>query len=59
MHRNRRIGEMFQEIDLCEKKSTGITKILRELKQNGLQLPEFETDPETLYDNNVQDAGWV
>ena len=44
-YRNRRIGELFQEIDLSEKKSTGITKILDELKRNGSPLPEFETDP--------------
>jgi len=48
-YRNRRIGEFFQEIDLSEKKSTGITKILRELKQNGSPLPEFETDPDRNY----------
>ena len=41
---NRRIGEFLKEIDLSEKKSTGITKILRELKTNGSPLPEFETD---------------
>ena len=44
-YRNRRIGEFFQEIELSEKKSTGITKILRVLKQNGSPPPEFETDP--------------
>lgn len=37
-------GEFFKEIDLSEKKSTGISKILRELKTNGSPLPEFETD---------------
>jgi ATP-dependent DNA helicase RecG len=44
-YRNRRIGEFFQEIDLSEKKSTGITKILRVLERNGSPPPEFETDP--------------
>ena len=48
-YRNRRIGELFQEIELTEKKSTGITKILRELEQNGSPKPEFETDPERHY----------
>ena len=43
-YRNRRIGEFFKEIDLSEKKSTGITKILRVLKANGSPPPEFETD---------------
>ena len=33
-YRNRRIGEFLKEIDLSEKKSTGIFKILRELKKN-------------------------
>lgn len=32
-YRNRRIGELFKEIDLSEKQGTGITKILRELKK--------------------------
>ena len=34
-YRNRRIGELFKEIELSEKKGTGIPKILRELAQNG------------------------
>jgi ATP-dependent DNA helicase RecG len=48
-YRNRRIGEFLKEIDLSEKKSTGITKILRVLKANGSPLPEFETDEERSY----------
>ncbi|MDR1558632.1 MAG: putative DNA binding domain-containing protein [Clostridiales bacterium] len=48
-YRNRRIGEFLKEIDLSEKKSTGITKILRALKKNGSPLPEFETDSERNY----------
>jgi len=48
-YRNRRIGEFLKEIDLSEKKSTGITKILRVLKANGSPLPEFETDKERSY----------
>ncbi|MDR1065192.1 MAG: putative DNA binding domain-containing protein [Oscillospiraceae bacterium] len=48
-YRNRRIGEFLKEIDLSEKKSTGITKILRALKANGSPLPEFETDGERNY----------
>ena len=40
-YRNRRIGELFKEIDLSEKKGTGIPKILRELKKNGSPGPEF------------------
>jgi ATP-dependent DNA helicase RecG len=43
-YRNRRIGEFLKEIDLSEKKSTGITKILGALERNGSPPPEFETD---------------
>jgi ATP-dependent DNA helicase RecG len=48
-YRNRRIGEFLKEIDLSEKKSTGITKILNSLKTNNSPLPEFETDDERNY----------
>ncbi len=37
------------EDDLSEKKSTGISKILRELKRNGSPLPEFETNADRTY----------
>jgi ATP-dependent DNA helicase RecG len=43
-YRNRRVGEFLKGIDLSEKQSTGITKILRALKRNGSPAPEFETD---------------
>ena len=43
-YRNRRIGEFLKEIDLSEKKSTGITKILRNLKFNGSPPQAFETN---------------
>ena len=48
-YRNPKVGEFFKEIDLSEKKSTGISKILRELKRNGSPLPEFETDMDRTY----------
>ncbi len=48
-YRNPKIGEFFKEIDLSEKKSTGISKILRELKRNGSPSPEFETDADRTY----------
>ena len=48
-YRNRRIGELFKEIDLSEKQGTGIPKILRELKKNGSPDPEFEMDEEITY----------
>jgi ATP-dependent DNA helicase RecG len=45
-YRNRRIGEFLQEIQLSEKKSTGITKVLNALCVNGSPAPLFETDQE-------------
>ncbi|MCM1266900.1 MAG: hypothetical protein NC302_03270, partial [Bacteroidales bacterium] len=48
-YRNPKIGEFFKEIDLSEKKSTGISKILHELGKNGSPLPEFETDADRTY----------
>lgn len=48
-YRNPKIGEFFKEIDLSEKKSTGISKILRALKRNGSPLPDFETDADRTY----------
>jgi len=43
-YRNRRIGEFFKELDLTEGRSTGISKILKQMKINGSTSPEFETD---------------
>ena len=48
-YRNPKIGEFFKELELSEKKSTGISEILRELKINGSPLPEFETDEDRTY----------
>ena len=48
-YRNRRIGEMFKEIDLSEKQGTGIPKMLRELTKNGSPLPKFEMDKDRTY----------
>lgn len=52
-YRNRRIGELFKEIDLSEKKGTGIPKILRELRKNGLPEPEFDMDEDRTYLNTI------
>ena len=52
-YRNRRIGELFKEIDLSEKKGTGIPKILRELKKNGSPRPEFDMDDDRTYLNTI------
>jgi ATP-dependent DNA helicase RecG len=48
-YRNRRIGEFLKELDLSEKQSTGIPKILRVLRQNASPPPQFETDDERTY----------
>ncbi len=48
-YRNRRIGEMFKEIELAEKQGTGITKVLKELERNGSPPPEFEMDDDRTY----------
>lgn len=48
-YRNPKIREFFKEIDLSEKKSAGISKILRELKRNGSPPPDFETDADRTY----------
>lgn len=52
-YHNRRIGELFKEIDLSEKKGTGIPKILRELRQNGSSEPEFDMDEDRTYLNTI------
>lgn len=52
-YRNRRIGELFKEIDLSEKQGTGIPKMLRELKRNGSPKPEFDMDTDRTYLNTI------
>lgn len=52
-YRNRRIGELFKEIELSEKKGTGIPTILRELRKNGSPEPEFEMDEDRNYLNTI------
>lgn len=44
---------MFKEIDLSEKKGTGIPKILREIRENGSPEPEFEMDEDRTYLNTI------
>jgi len=48
-YRNRRIGEFLKELDLTEGRSTGISKILKVMKNNGSPSPEFETDDDRSY----------
>ena len=47
-YRNRRIGEPLRELDMTEGRSTGIPKILKEMRANGSPAPLFETDEERL-----------
>ena len=48
-YRNRRIGEFLKELDLTEGRSTGISKILKVMNQNGSPAPEFESDDDRSY----------
>jgi len=48
-YRNRRIGDFLKELKLVEGRNTGIPTILKAMKQNGSELPVFETDEERSY----------
>jgi len=48
-YRNRRIGEFLKELDLTEGRSTGISKILKVMEENGSGKPQFETDDDRSY----------
>ena len=48
-YRNRRIGDFLKELDLTEGRSTGISKVLKVMKENGSPRPEFETDDDRSY----------
>ena len=48
-YRNRRIGDFLKELDLTEGRSTGISKILKVMKENGSPAPEFDTDNDRSY----------
>ncbi len=48
-YRNRRVGEFLKELDLTEGRSTGISKILKVMANNGSPAPEFETDDDRSY----------
>ncbi len=48
-YRNRRIGEFLKELGLREGRSTGISKILRVMRENGSPAPEFQTDDDRTY----------
>ena len=48
-YRNRRIGEFLKELDLTEGRSTGISKVLKVMEENGSPAPEFDTDNDRSY----------
>ena len=48
-YRNRRIGDFLKELDLTEGRSTGISKVLKVMKENGSPPPEFDTDDDRSY----------
>ena len=48
-YRNRRIGDFLKELKLVEGRNTGIPTILHAMRQNGSDLPIFETDDERTY----------
>lgn len=48
-YRNRRVGDFLKELHLTEGRNTGISKILRSMRNNGSPDPVFETDDDRLY----------
>jgi ATP-dependent DNA helicase RecG len=48
-YRNRRIGDFLKELKLVEGRNTGIPTILHSMRQNGSDLPIFETDDDRTY----------
>lgn len=48
-YRNRRIGDYLKELDIVEGRNTGIPTILDAMKNNGSDLPSFETDEDRSY----------
>jgi ATP-dependent DNA helicase RecG len=47
--RNRRIGDFLKELRFIEGHNTGIPKIISSVKNNGSDMPIFETDAERSY----------
>lgn len=48
-YRNRRIGDFLKELDIVEGRNTGVPLILSSMKNNGSELPVFETDEDRSY----------
>ncbi len=42
-------GDFLKELDLTEGRSTGISKVLKVMKENGSPRPEFDTDDDRSY----------
>ena len=49
LYRNQRIGEFLKELKFTEGRSTGISKILGAMRENGSPAPEFEFDEDHSY----------
>jgi ATP-dependent DNA helicase RecG len=49
VYRNRRIGDFLKELKLIEGRNTGIPLALNALRNNGSDLPIFETDADRTY----------
>lgn len=48
-YRNRKLGDFLKELNLTEGKATGIPTIIKEMKQNGSPMAEFDTDDARSY----------
>lgn len=48
-YRNRRIGDLFKELDFTEGRGTGVPKMRRALKANGSPEPIFSTNEARVY----------
>ncbi|HKV09168.1 MAG TPA: ATP-binding protein [Thermoanaerobaculia bacterium] len=47
--RNRRIGDFLKELQLAERRGTGVPKIQRQMRQNGSPEARFDFDEERTY----------
>jgi len=47
--RNRRIGDFLKDLQLAERRGTGIPKILRKMSENGSLPPQFDFDEDHTY----------
>ncbi len=48
-YRNRRLGEFLKELELTEGRATGISTVLKALKDNGSPPPNFKSDEERTF----------